>query len=98
MSLLQTGVRINRLRLGVGILVVRGMAKCIIRNSQESMMARLTFTMTAVTILCVVLALPTAAQSPTAQRIGSSLKEQLVGSWSLVQNCEEFQDGKKNCN
>jgi hypothetical protein len=26
-----------------------------------------------------------------------SLKEQLVGSWSLVQNCEEFQDGKKNC-
>jgi hypothetical protein len=26
-----------------------------------------------------------------------SLKEQLVGSWSLIQNCEEFQDGKKNC-
>ena len=56
-----------------------------------------TFTMTGVAILSLVLALPTAAQSP-AQRIGSSLKEQLVGSWSLVQNCEEFQDGKKNCN
>jgi hypothetical protein len=55
-------------------------------------------TMTGVAILCLVLALPTAAQSPTEQRIGSSLKEQLVGSWSLVQNCEEFQDGKKNCN
>ena len=25
------------------------------------------------------------------------LRQQLVGSWSLVQNCEEFQDGKKNC-
>ena len=38
-----------------------------------------TVTMTGVTILCLVLALPTAAQSPTAQRIGSALKEQLVG-------------------
>jgi hypothetical protein len=26
-----------------------------------------------------------------------SLKQQLVGSWSIVQNCEEFLDGKKNC-
>jgi len=26
-----------------------------------------------------------------------SLKNQLVGSWSIVQNCEEFLDGKKNC-
>ena len=26
-----------------------------------------------------------------------SLKQQLVGSWNIVQNCEEFQDGKKNC-
>src|SRR6516164_3089137 len=26
-----------------------------------------------------------------------SLKHQLVGSWRIVQNCEEFLDGKKNC-
>jgi Lipocalin-like domain len=33
---------------------------------------------------------PASAQS-------QSLKQQLVGSWNIVQNCEEFQDGKKNC-
>jgi hypothetical protein len=26
-----------------------------------------------------------------------SLTEQLVGTWTLVSNCEVFQDGKKNC-
>ena len=33
----------------------------------------------------------------TAQAETQSLKNQLVGSWSIVRNCEEFQDGKKNC-
>ena len=48
-----------------------------------------TLTMTGVTLLCLgATTFPTTAES---------LKEQLVGSWSLVQNCEEFQDGKKNC-
>src|SRR3954464_13839979 len=45
-------------------------------------------TMTGVTLMSFTGALPASAES---------LKEQLVGSWSLVQNCEEFQDGKKNC-
>src|SRR3974377_1529809 len=26
-----------------------------------------------------------------------SLKQQLVATWNILQNCEEFQDGKKNC-
>ena len=52
-------------------------------------MSRLsTLAMTGVTLLYLGGAFPVAADS---------LKEQLVGSWSLVQNCEEFQDGKKNC-
>ena len=59
-------------------------------------MARLsTLTMTGVAILCVVLALPTAAQSPTEQRIGSSLKEQLVGSWSLPSELRRISRWKK---
>jgi len=33
----------------------------------------------------------------TAQAETQSLKNQLVGSWSVERNCEEFQDGKKNC-
>jgi hypothetical protein len=44
--------------------------------------------MTGLTLLSLAAAFPAAAET---------LKEQLVGSWSLVQNCEEFQDGKKNC-
>ena len=47
-----------------------------------------TFTMTGVALLCLGSASATKAET---------LKEQLVGSWSLVKNCEEFQDGKKNC-
>ena len=54
------------------------------------MMSRLsTLTMSSITLLCLGATFPAAAES--------SLKQQLVGSWSLVQNCEEFQDGKKNC-
>jgi hypothetical protein len=33
----------------------------------------------------------------SAQADAQSLKNQLIGSWSIVRNCEEFQDGKKNC-
>jgi hypothetical protein len=53
------------------------------------MTRRITVTMTGLTLLSLAAAFPAAAES--------SLKQQLVGSWSLVQNCEEFQDGKKNC-
>ena len=54
-----------------------------------------TVTMTGVTILCLVIALPTAAQSPTEQRIGSSLKEQLVGSWSSCSELRRISRWKK---
>jgi hypothetical protein len=47
-----------------------------------------TFTITGVALLCLGSASATKAET---------LKEQLVGSWSLVKNCEEFPDGKKNC-
>src|SRR3954467_1201917 len=71
--------------------VASGGAACLhIKVSEESMMSRLsTLTMSGIALLCLGATFPAAAES--------SLKEQLVGSWSLVQNCEEFQDGKKNC-
>jgi hypothetical protein len=39
-------------------------------------------------VLCLGSAFPAKAES---------LRDQLVGSWSIIRNCEEFQDGKKNC-
>jgi Lipocalin-like domain len=39
-------------------------------------------------LLCLGISAPAQAQA---------LKQQLVGSWSIVRNCEEFQDGRKNC-
>jgi Lipocalin-like domain len=54
------------------------------------MMTRLrSLTITSVAVLSLGITFSAKAQS---------LKRELVGSWSLVQNCEEFQDGKKNCN
>jgi hypothetical protein len=52
------------------------------------MMDRLTPVATTLAVLCLGITFPANAES---------LKEQLVGSWSVVRNCEEFQDGKKNC-
>src|SRR6266571_6289599 len=52
------------------------------------MMNRLSPIATSIAVLCLGVTFPAQAQS---------LKEQLVGSWSIVRNCEEFQDGKKNC-
>src|SRR3954447_10858398 len=63
------------------------MTACIIPKLKENTMRLLsTFAVTSVALLCF-------AFSARAE----SLKEQLVGSWTLIQNCEEFQDGKKNC-
>ena len=45
-------------------------------------------TATTLAVLCLGISAPAQAQA---------LKQQLVGSWSIVRNCEEFQDGKKNC-
>ena len=52
-------------------------------------MARLSpLTMTGLSLFCL---------AGTFSAGAETLKEQLVGGWNLVQNCEEFQDGHKNC-
>ena len=47
-------------------------------------------------IVCVVTSLASLCLGSFGVN-AQSLKHQLVGSWSIVQNCEEFLDGKKNC-
>jgi Lipocalin-like domain len=51
-------------------------------------MNRLSPIATSIAVFCLGTTFPAQAQS---------LKQQLVGSWSIVRNCEEFLDGKKNC-
>ena len=51
-------------------------------------------TMTTMVLLCVGVALP--AGDALAQQ--KSLKEQLVGTWTLVSLVEQYQDGRKDSN